>query len=76
MDSLKQMKPVLGKRQTTVYNVIKTIGPVSNRQIASNLGWDINRVTGRVSELVSKGKVVSETTMYDNETKRTVRLWS
>ena len=57
------MKPVLGKRQTTVYNVIKTIGPVSNRQIASNLGWNIN-------------KVVSETTMYDDETKRTVRLWS
>ena len=47
----------------------------TNRMIAKVLGWDINRVTGRVTELVSKGMVVSNGTYYDNQTNRTVTLW-
>ena len=43
--------------------------------IAKSLGWDINRVTGRITELVSKGKVITNGTYKDKETNRTVTLW-
>ena len=43
--------------------------------IAKALGWDINRVTGRVTELVGLGLVGTDETHYDNETNRTVTLW-
>ena len=37
--------------------------------------YDINRVTGRVTELVNLGLVNTDETHYDSETKRTVTLW-
>ena len=43
--------------------------------IAKYLGWDINRVTGRVTELVGLGMVTSDGTYKDKETNRTVTLW-
>ena len=43
--------------------------------IAKNLGWDINRVTGRVSELKDKGFIIYAGDFYDSETERTVNLW-
>ena len=43
--------------------------------IAKALGWDINRVTGRVTELVGLGMVIADGTTYDNDTNRTVTLW-
>tara|TARA_R100000008_G_C3481743_1_gene114205 strand:+ start:341 stop:517 length:177 start_codon:yes stop_codon:yes gene_type:complete len=55
--------------------VIKSKGKATNRMIAKHLGWDINRVTGRVTELVNLGLVDAEGTHYDNETNRTVTLW-
>jgi len=70
------MKPVLGKRQKTIYTLLKSKGPLTNRQIAKHLGWDINRVTGRVSELVNLGKVTSNGTIFDKDTNRTVTLWN
>ena len=55
--------------------MIKTKGKVTNRMIAKTLGWDINRVTGRVTELVGLGLVDTEGTTYDKDTNRTVTLW-
>tara|TARA_B100000035_G_C21024602_1_gene565626 strand:+ start:1209 stop:1352 length:144 start_codon:yes stop_codon:yes gene_type:complete len=43
--------------------------------IAKSLGWDINRVTGRVTELRDKGLVTHAGDYYDQETERTVNLW-
>tara|TARA_Y100000768_G_scaffold233307_1_gene176322 strand:- start:4928 stop:5071 length:144 start_codon:yes stop_codon:yes gene_type:complete len=43
--------------------------------IAKSLGWDINRVTGRVTELRDKGLVLHAGDYYDQETERTVNLW-
>lgn len=75
VNSLKQLKPtVVGKRQT-VYNVIKYLKPATNRNIAKHLQWDINRVTGRVTELVNLGKVRSSGTHKDTQTNRTVTVW-
>tara|TARA_R100000781_G_scaffold85312_1_gene52568 strand:+ start:156 stop:332 length:177 start_codon:yes stop_codon:yes gene_type:complete len=55
--------------------VIKTKGKVTNRMIAKDLGWDINRVTGRVTELVNLGMVTANGTKKDKQTNRTVTLW-
>ena len=74
VNSLKKLKNVKGKRKT-VYDIIKSKGKVTNRMIAKELGWDINRVTGRVTELVSLGLVNTEETIYDKDTNRTVTLW-
>ena len=75
MNSLKQLQPTLGDKQKTIYTLIKKKGPMTNRQIARNLGWDINRVTGRVTELVNKGMVKASGTHFDKQTNRTVTLW-
>ena len=75
VNSLKKLKNLDGKRKT-VYDIIKSKGKVTNRMIAKTLDWDINRVTGRVSELVDLGKVSSKGTTFDKDTNRTVTLWS
>ena len=74
VNSLKQLKNLDGKRKT-VYDIIKFKGVATNRMIASDLNWDINRVTGRVTELVSLGLVIANGTFFDKETNRTVTLW-
>ena len=73
--SLKKVIPTIGIKQQTVYGAIKAKGKATNRMIAKALGWDINRVTGRVTELVSLGLVNTEETIYDKDTNRTVTLW-
>ena len=75
IDSLKALTPTIGVKQKTVYGVIKSKGKITNRMIAQHLGWDINRVTGRVTELVSLGMVTAEGTHKDKQTNRTVTLW-
>ena len=75
VDSLKELKPTLSAKRQSVYNVIAYLKPATNRNIAKHLGWDINRVTGRVTELVGLGMVSSVGTYEDKETNRTVTLW-
>lgn len=75
VDSLKELKPTLSAKRQTVYNVIAYLTPATNRKIAKHLGWDINRVTGRVTELVNLGMVTADGTYKDKETNRTVTVW-
>jgi len=75
VDSLKKLKPTVAKSRNSVYNVIKSLTPATNRNIAKHLGWEINRVTGRVTELVRLGMVAAEGTHKDKQTNRTVTLW-
>ena len=75
LDSFKELQDVISDRQKTVYSVLKSRGPKTNRGIAKFLGWDINRVTGRVTELVNLGMVTTDRTTFDQETNRTVTLW-
>ena len=74
VSSLKKLKNLDGKRKT-VYDIIKIKGKATNRMIAKALAWDINRVTGRVTELVNLGMVTAEGTHKDKQTNRTVTLW-
>ena len=74
VNSLKQLKNLDGKRKT-IYDILKVKGKATNRMIAKTLGWDINRVTGRITELVGLGLVTTDGTTYDSDTNRTVTLW-
>ena len=78
IDSYKQLVEDNGltRRQIQVLQILKDeIGMGTNRMIARKLGWDINRVTGRVKELRSKGLVKYAGDFVDKETNRTVNLW-
>jgi len=67
---------VISRRQAQVLKVLKLeLGQATNRMIAKKLDWDINRVTGRVSELREKGLVTHAGDYYDASTERTVNLW-
>ncbi len=66
----------LTKRQLEVLICLKNeLGEATNRMLAKKLNWDINRVTGRVTELREKGFIVHAGDHYDQETERTVNLW-
>ncbi len=65
----------LGHRQEEVYLAIKEMGKASNESIAEHLGWPINRVTGRVTELKRFGLVDVEGLTH-NKTGFTAKLWS
>ena len=78
IDSYKQLVEDNGltRRQIQVLQILKDeIGMGTNRTIAKKLGWDINRVTGRVKELRSKGLIKYAGDFIDKETNRTVNLW-
>tara|TARA_R110002110_G_scaffold166550_1_gene367158 strand:+ start:317 stop:577 length:261 start_codon:yes stop_codon:yes gene_type:complete len=63
-------------RQLQVLQILRSdLGFGTNRMIAKALGWDINRVTGRVTELRNKGLVGYAGDFLDKETNRTVNLW-
>lgn len=47
----------LSDKQQEVLEAIEVIGEATNYQIALYLRWEINRVTGRVTELRKLGKI-------------------
>ena len=65
----------ISKRQLEVLYCIRELGMATNRMIAKHLNWDINRVTGRVTELRDKNLVTYAGDYEDTETNRTVNLW-
>ena len=54
-DSIKNK----GNKALRVYGTISYLGECCNKQIAEWLGWEINRVTGRVNELC-KAELIEE----------------
>jgi len=76
LDSFNETLKTISDKQATVLNVVKDdLKMATNRMIAKKLGWEINRVTGRVTELVNRGLLVSAGIYKDKETNRTVTLW-
>ena len=65
----------ISKRQIEVLFCLRKLGTATNRMIAKKLKWDINRVTGRVTELRDKRLVEYAGEYEDKETNRTVNLW-
>ena len=80
VDALKAITNLNGKRKI-VYDEIKrfTKDPryigLTNREIADRLGWEINRVTGRVTELFDRGMIITNTTRLNASTNRQHTVW-
>lgn len=64
----------LSHNEQIVFDVIADQGIATNDSIASQLGWEINRVTGRTNGLFSKGLIAvldnNGTTKMGNKAKR------
>lgn len=58
-EAYSTLQPGLGEAQARVLDAFRVLGPSCNQEVANYLGWSINRVTGRVRELV-EGHFVRE----------------
>lgn len=68
--------PELTDRQAVVLGLLERYGrPLTNSEIAGELGWSINRVTPRVLELRELGKVRDCGTRACRVTGRTAHQW-
>lgn len=65
----------LGQKQQAVYDTIGILGGATNEQISRHLGWQINRVTGRVNELY-KLKLLEVTGVRPNVSGKSAKVWS
>lgn len=65
----------LGNSQLQVFETIQELGICHNKQIARCLGWEIHRVSGRVSELRGLGLLERAGAIRSSETNRRVILW-
>lgn len=54
----KGIEGTLPQSRAEVLRVVRQFGPLTRQQVAARLGWAINRVTGRVLELIETGAVV------------------
>ncbi|MFH2029681.1 MAG: winged helix-turn-helix domain-containing protein [Bacteroidota bacterium] len=57
IEAYRSIENLSGKRQM-VYRCIESNQGITRQQIAEFLGWTINRVTGRVTELIDLGLIV------------------
>ena len=57
-NSFHKMKN-LGEKQSKVLAAIKSLGKCSAYEASKYLGWEINRVTGRINELEKLGRIKS-----------------
>lgn len=64
----------LTERQGQVMRAIDTLGECSDTEIAEELGWPINCVTGRRGELVDAGLVV-RARLKEGPSGRLVSVW-
>ena len=56
--AIESIAPVTGAARIEVLKVIRNNGPITRQDIGLTLGWEINRVTGRVRELLDKNKIM------------------
>lgn len=47
--------PTLGNRCATVLQAILDLGPCTQKDVKNHLGWEINKVTGRFTNLKDLG---------------------
>jgi len=71
VDAFAGIQQKLGAKQRAVAHALKVLGEASNKDLSKALGWPINRVT----ELVDRGIVTTNSTKRDPETNRTVTVW-
>jgi len=76
LEAYQQAKITLGDHQAIVWATIDAHGPISNKQIAFILGWEINSVTPRVLELRTLEQVKFAGYREDPKTGRHEMMWS
>lgn len=57
LEAFESIQPVILRKREIVLKAIQFLGSCTNNEISDYLDWQINRVTGRVNELVKKGLV-------------------
>ena len=62
--------PVTGQAKIEVLRVIRESQPITRQDIAASLGWEINRVTGRVRELLDKNNIFEAGDDHSHPVKR------
>ena len=58
--ALESIAPLTGAARIEVLRIIRNNGPITRQDIGLTLGWEINRVTGRVRELLDKNKIIED----------------
>jgi len=53
----EKLRDKLGNKQQIVYEKLQELGSATNEQIADALGWPLQSVTGRITELKKYGLV-------------------
>jgi len=69
-------KESLAESQNIVLKAIEIIGPASDRELATVLGWPINREVPRRSEIEDMGLIRCAGEKLDTQTNRSVMVWS
>jgi len=77
LKAYQEIKPKLNEKQELVYRVlVKAEKSLTNSELACAIGWSINRVTGRMNELVNEKKlVVQDKKRMCSITGRTAIAW-
>ena len=58
LEAIAAIAPVTGQARIEVLKVIKENQPITRQDIAASQRWEINRVTGRVRELLDKNNII------------------
>ena len=75
LEAYQLITPVLPEKRYEVYQILLEHGPLTNKEIAEQLKWTINRVTPRVKELRDMGIVHRVDQVCDPESGITVNVW-
>lgn len=59
--------------RSIVLSTIRKQGKITRQAVADHLGWEINRVTGRVRELLDQGKIKEDGCTYVQHGKRSCK---
>jgi DNA-binding MarR family transcriptional regulator len=74
-ESYNKIRVTVSSKREQVYGVIASCGPITQRQIAERLGWEVHCVNGRVSELEKAKFIEQRGTAYDPIRHRTVKQY-
>lgn len=74
-EAYASIAPRLGEKQKLVLEALEELGVATNKQIAQHLGWEINRVTGRMKELRDYGRIELHSTTRELGSKMRVKVW-
>ena len=75
LESYQQIRAELGRRQREVLSLLERYN-LSGQEIATELGLPLHSISGRITELVRRGKVQdSGSRRFNVVTKRWVTVW-